>query len=325
MLLLLGLGDTAGAVCRGKDLLPELQRQKPAVVNRIDQEAARMPFANGKLFRVTKGGVSPSYFFGTIHSGDTRVTNFSPALLKIVDDASSVAFELKEVGGMNDPEVQQQMGLSLLTHVMASSDDKVSALFPPAEQEKIRGLAGEYGIPVEAVDIYKAGFLALAFSIPVCEAKNHGKIPGVDELLARRVMSDGKSIIGLETIAEQLEATADHPPETQKALLASVVQSNAMLEDLFETTIRFYAAGEIGKLLLWSKSEELTPGTDAVQATEAVMATLIDMRNRRMFDRSRPLVDKGNAFVAVGAAHLPGETGVLRLYEKAGYTVERVE
>ncbi len=32
----------------------------------------------------------------------------------------------------------------------------------------------------------------------------------------------------------------------------------------------------------------------------------------------------GGVFVAVGAAHLPGETGVLNLLEKAGYSVTRV-
>ncbi|MSO74397.1 MAG: hypothetical protein EXQ99_04480 [Alphaproteobacteria bacterium] len=32
----------------------------------------------------------------------------------------------------------------------------------------------------------------------------------------------------------------------------------------------------------------------------------------------------GGVFVAVGVAHLPGETGALRLLEEAGYQVKRV-
>jgi len=35
-------------------------------------------------------------------------------------------------------------------------------------------------------------------------------------------------------------------------------------------------------------------------------------------------LDEGAAFVAVGAMHLPGERGMLRLLEQRGYTVSRV-
>jgi hypothetical protein len=40
-----------------------------------------------------------------------------------------------------------------------------------------------------------------------------------------------------------------------------------------------------------------------------------------MAERMAPMLRQGGAFIAVGAAHLPGETGLLRLIEKAGYRV----
>ena len=51
---------------------------------------------------------------------------------------------------------------------------------------------------------------------------------------------------------------------------------------------------------------------------------LIAKRNHTMFESSRPLVDKGNAFIAVGAAHLIGATGLVALYRKAGFTVTAI-
>jgi len=36
------------------------------------------------------------------------------------------------------------------------------------------------------------------------------------------------------------------------------------------------------------------------------------------------LLAEGNAFIAVGAAHLPGEKGILQLLEKQGYRLSRV-
>ena len=50
---------------------------------------------------------------------------------------------------------------------------------------------------------------------------------------------------------------------------------------------------------------------------------LID-RNIKMVQRMVPLIDKGPSFFAVGAMHLTGKAGVLRLLEQQGYSVSAV-
>jgi uncharacterized protein YbaP (TraB family) len=55
---------------------------------------------------------------------------------------------------------------------------------------------------------------------------------------------------------------------------------------------------------------------------QAVLVKLLDERNLRMRDASLPLLQRGPAFIALGAAHLPGENGLLRLLELEGYRVE---
>ena len=47
-------------------------------------------------------------------------------------------------------------------------------------------------------------------------------------------------------------------------------------------------------------------------------------RNSRMVERMRPMLDKGGAFIAIGALHLAGEEGVLALLEKQGYRLQSV-
>jgi uncharacterized protein YbaP (TraB family) len=43
-----------------------------------------------------------------------------------------------------------------------------------------------------------------------------------------------------------------------------------------------------------------------------------------MADRLEPHLAGGDAFVAVGALHLPGQRGLLGLLEERGYSVESV-
>jgi hypothetical protein len=45
----------------------------------------------------------------------------------------------------------------------------------------------------------------------------------------------------------------------------------------------------------------------------------------KMRDAATPMLEKGNAFIAVGALHLPGETGLVSLLRERGYTVSPVE
>jgi uncharacterized protein YbaP (TraB family) len=57
---------------------------------------------------------------------------------------------------------------------------------------------------------------------------------------------------------------------------------------------------------------------------EKIDKRLLDDRNRRMVERMLPRFDDGGAFIAIGAAHLPGENGVLALLEGRGYGVTRI-
>jgi uncharacterized protein YbaP (TraB family) len=75
-----------------------------------------------------------------------------------------------------------------------------------------------------------------------------------------------------------------------------------------------------GMEVMWEESlAELEPQTAAL-----FRARLIDNRNKLMVKRMATRLKEGRSFIAVGALHLPGEKGVLRLLEKKGYTVTRV-
>ena len=44
-----------------------------------------------------------------------------------------------------------------------------------------------------------------------------------------------------------------------------------------------------------------------------------------MAREAKPFLDKGGAFVAVGALHLPGDAGVIEMLRKDGYTLTRAD
>ena len=55
-----------------------------------------------------------------------------------------------------------------------------------------------------------------------------------------------------------------------------------------------------------------------------IQERLLPRRNHLMVKRMIPRLKEGNAFVAVGCAHLPGDEGMVNLLVEQGYKVTRV-
>jgi uncharacterized protein len=85
---------------------------------------------------------------------------------------------------------------------------------------------------------------------------------------------------------------------------------------LMSDLIAAYRAGDFEKLAAISEQER----ADDPDRHEA----LLDARNRDWIPKLKPHLERGRAFVAVGAAHFPGEDGLIELLRAEGYVLSRV-
>jgi uncharacterized protein len=85
---------------------------------------------------------------------------------------------------------------------------------------------------------------------------------------------------------------------------------------LMSDLIAAYRAGDFEKLAAISEQER----ADDPDRHEA----LLDARNRDWIPKLKPHLERGRAFVAVGAAHFPGEEGLIELLRAEGYVLSRV-
>jgi len=67
-----------------------------------------------------------------------------------------------------------------------------------------------------------------------------------------------------------------------------------------------------------------SPTTSELLDENGFVFALVVRRNMVMANRMQPYLKTGNTFFAVGALHLPGEKGILRLLETMGYKITRV-
>jgi uncharacterized protein YbaP (TraB family) len=306
--------------CGNHDLLADLQRDEPARYAALKLEAKAMSNGEAILWRLEKDGLPASYLFGTMHVPDPRITKLSDKALAAINDANRLIVEVDLDKADMETQMSQFMAQNLALF-MGDANDNLNAVLSAEEKLQMSERLKPIGAPFEAFAPMKPWFPALMLSIPTCSglmATGDASEPVLDEVIRASFVDAGKPTIGLETLSEQLGTFADIPIETQTTWLKTELAMGGKGEAIFESMTRAYLRRELPLFMTYSMS---LLGDEAKGAVEQVNAALLDDRNVRMFERSKSEAAKGGVFIAVGALHLPGDTGLVQLYRDAGYEV----
>lgn len=308
-------------VCSGADLTASLQKEDAAAYARIQAEAAATLNGKGLLWKLEKSGETPSYLFGTMHLTDPRVVTLPAAAQKAFDAADTVVIETTEVLD------QKKMMATLAGEpdlMMFTDNTTLSSLLSPADKATVDKALDARGIPPMSVAKMKPWILSAMVAMPACElARKAGGAPVLDVKLAQDAKAGGKGLEGLETAADQLRAMASLPLDFHMRGLVDTLKLGDRMNDINETMIVLYQRGEIG--MIWPLFRAILPDeTDDPAGYAAFEEAMVTSRNKVMAEHAAPILAKGNAFLAVGALHLPGPEGLVELFRKAGYAVTAV-
>lgn len=273
-------------------------------VSAVSEPASR--YTKGLLWKIESPGATASYLFGTIHSDDARVIALPEAVTRSLDASSRFVMEAIVDGD----------ALVRMAEVMFYNDGRTleQVIGKKLYMESMKALTAR-GVPTLGIEKQKPWAVMMALSMPSPKTGEY-----LDIVLQARATEQNKPVSGLETIAEQLAVFDDLPLPDQVALLKDAVNTQADLEREFEALHKAYLARDLAAIM--SIGEKNKPGDERLYME--VMDRLLAKRNLRMIERMAPILKLGGTFIAVGAAHLPGETGLLYLLEKAGYRVTAV-
>lgn len=322
-LLLVGVTNARASalpICAGADMLEQLRQNDPGKVDEIRRQAAETPNGNGLLWKIEKDGVEPSFLFGTMHLTDERVTSLTDEAQTAFDGANTVIIETTDVLD------EQAAALSLMGHpelMMLPGTTTLKSLLSPEQAEIVDAALNERGIPPGSVSKMQPWMLSTMVAIPACEfARRKGGLKVLDVKLAKDAEAAGKTVAGLETLIEQLQAMASLPLELHVEGLVETMKLGDRIGDVHETMIRFYERGELG--MIWPLFRVILPSQKDEGYAEFEQ-TMVTARNHGMAENAEPFLQQGGAFVAVGALHLPGEEGLVELLRRAGYRLTRAD
>jgi uncharacterized protein YbaP (TraB family) len=321
LLLASGRAHAEMPACTGKDMLAELARQDPAALAKINGDAAATPNGQGLLWKIETPGAAPSYLFGTMHMTDPRVTSLTPDAEQAFEKAGTVVIETTEVLDQG----QMMAALAKRPDLMMFTDGTtLQSLLSPQDQKALEEGLAKRGIALASVSKMKPWILSAIVALPACEmARKAAGAPVLDVKLAEDGKAAGKKIDGLETVADQLGAMASLPMDLHLKGLIDTLELGDRIDDVIETMIVLYTKGDTGAF--WPLFRAVMPDEADDSGYAAFEQAMVVERNKTMIRSAQPILAQGNAFIAVGALHLPGPDGLIELLRKSGHTVTAVD
>jgi len=259
------------------------------------------------LWEISGPGQPVSYLFGTIHSESPAVLKLAPPVQQAFDAAQVVVLEV-----LLDGEAMLHSSRAMLLE----EGRRLSQLAGASLFERAARAGAARGIPEVVLERMKPWAVAVTLSMPAAET---GMV--LDLWLYEQALQAGKRVHGLESIGEQLGIFDDLPETRQLELLRSAVDHFPAIDAMHAELLAAWQQRDLDRLQAISDA--------ALQDEDRQFAAdfeqrLIIARNRLMAERVQAYLRAGNAFVAVGALHLPGEEGLLALLQGRGYTLRPV-
>jgi uncharacterized protein YbaP (TraB family) len=280
------------------------------LLGRAAYAGGEMAYGQGLLWKIERGDLAPSYLFGTIHVTDERVLNLPAEVTQAFDGARSATFEVI----MTD-----ELRMQLARVMIAPPDRTLDKVLNPELYGDAMAAGARYGLAPAQLRYFKPWALAMFLSVPQAEfARSATGVLPLDQALRDRAQAQGKPVHQLDTGAEQIALFNELTEADQLAMLESAIRDNAEIEALFEGLTARYLARDVGaihsEMIAQSKSMD-------EQLVKMFLLRFNDARNRTMVQRMAPRLGEGGAFIAIGALHLPGETGLLSLLAAQGYRI----
>ncbi|KAA2240868.1 TraB/GumN family protein [Chitinophaga agrisoli] len=285
-----------------RNLMYSLSALLAAIFACAPTAAAQRPLERSLLWEISGNGLQqPSYIYGTMHlmcPGDFAV---SDKTRRVFASTGKLVLEVN----MFDPNE-----LVVLQQKMLSDTPQSVRLSPERYAWLDSLLQKQAGVPLKPFDNFRLSVLA---ALMAQKAFSCDSTRSYEEEFKNMADSRHITLSGLETMEE--EADYFNKAFTDEYVLQQLTGFDDMKKETL-LSVQYYKAEDVEamyKMMTADKSMD-----------EQSRYWLLEVRNANWVQRMPAIMKAGSTFFAVGAGHLAGEKGVIRLLRAGGYTVKPV-
>jgi uncharacterized protein len=257
------------------------------------------------FWEISRDNRKPSYIFGTIHVSDPKITRLHVSIREKLENVSIYVMEVLPV-----PEE-----VTRFSQMMFYDDGTTLRDFLDEELfKRTTSILSKYNLTADSLPFIKPWAAFLIMNYPAEEG-----LP-MDLQLLNIAQQQGAVLRGLETLTEQGDLFSNLDIDAQVQLLVDTVCNYEIVNEDFEIMKSLYIKRDLNAL--YNYTNKYTFSREKIYQ-DLVKRILVD-RNKLMVKRMQAFLSEGNAFIAIGALHLPGNEGVLSLLENQGYKITAI-
>jgi uncharacterized protein YbaP (TraB family) len=262
------------------------------------------------LYAVERGG-HVSHLLGTIHLGFGFEEVLTPDARERFTRSSQV---------ITETDLGADSAARLMRAALLPPDQSLAGMLGPETWRKLQARVGGQ-IPEAVLSQLRPWLPAVLLGIDDLKRALAQLRPGkgahmMDVELMQVARRAGKLARHLESVDQQIAVFDAISTEEQLTELSHALSSDSAAQS--RSLIEAYASGDEGAL-----ARALFDGEQVARAPGFYQAVLFE-RNEHWLPVLESAVAQGDVFVAVGAAHLLGERGLLAELRQRGYSITRV-
>lgn len=243
-----------------------------------------------------------SFLFGSMHVSDKRAFGAIEFIKSFIDQCELFATEIEvEEGNLNFDEMSPFLPdhQSLTDLIGRKKYEKLEKILQKAFDLPL--VSYDQLLPIFIIQQISNAILASDFPL------------SLDQYLADYALKNGKRTTGLETIQEQFKILKRIPLGAQVKSLLSFGKNPKKSRQNILKMVDLYEKGALNQLYQFNKRQ-----------LGKLKRTMLYDRNKVMATRLLPYIKSNRTFTVVGAAHLPGQMGMLRLLKQYGCRVKPI-
>lgn len=278
------------------------------------------------LYKITGNGLEkPSYIIGTYHLAPATFVDSIPGANEALAAVEQVCGEL-DMRDAESPDNKRKLQAAMFL----PSGQKLKDVLTADEWDKLntymQGVIGtDLNNPLLSMQMGKMNPFAIMTQLQLVQymklTPGFNPLELIDNYFQTKATRAGKSVIGFETVDFQIEVLYGMDLERQKKQLFCMIDNSEYTLEMMKSLTDAYFSQDMAAVLAVSEEKE---GNDCDSTPEEDDA-LIYNRNSDWAEKIPAIVACKSTLFVVGAAHLPGERGVLELLRVKGYTIEGVQ